>query len=175
MPSPLAALSPLDGRYARTLDSLRVYFSEQALIGYRIKIELAWLQALAQERAIRELKPFSPRTLGAFRRLSEEFAEADAEHVKKIEAETNHDVKAIEYWLRAKLGSNKEAQAALEFVHFACTSEDINNLAYALMLRESREDVMLPRLQRLIDALRSLARRHAALPMPAPTPAPPAT
>jgi adenylosuccinate lyase len=95
MPSPLAALSPLDGRYAKTLDPLRVYFSEQALIGYRIKIELAWLQALAQERAIRELKPFAPRTLVAFRRLAEEFAEGDAEHVKKIEAETNHDVKAI--------------------------------------------------------------------------------
>ncbi|HYY61000.1 MAG TPA: adenylosuccinate lyase [Burkholderiales bacterium] len=175
MPSPLAALSPLDGRYAKTLDLLRVYFSEQALIGYRIKIELAWLQALAQERAIRELKPFSPRTLAAFRRLAEEFAEGDAEHVKKIEAETNHDVKAIEYWLRAKLGSNKEAQAALEFVHFACTSEDINNLAYALMLRESRDAVMLPALERLIDALRSLARRHASVPMLARTHGQPAT
>ena len=175
MPSPLAALSPLDGRYAKTLDPLRVYFSEQALIAYRIRIELEWLQALAQERAIRELKPFSPRTLGAFRRLIEEFAEGDAEHVKKIESETNHDVKAIEYWLRAKLGSNKEAQAALEFVHFACTSEDINNLAYALMLRESREAVMLPGLERLIDALRSLARRHAAVPMLARTHGQPAT
>src|SRR5438270_8283191 len=175
MPSPLAALSPLDGRYAKTLDPLRVYFSEQALIGYRIKIELEWLQALAQERAIRELKPFSRRTLGVLRRLAEQFAEADAEHVKKIEAETNHDVKAIEYWLRTKLGSNKEAQAALEFVHFACTSEDINNLAWALMLRESREAVMLPRLERLIDALRSLARRHAAVPMLARTHGQPAT
>jgi adenylosuccinate lyase len=175
MPSPLAALSPLDGRYAKTLDPLRVYFSEQALIGYRIKIELAWLQALAQERAIRELKPFTPRTLAAFRRLAEEFAQGDAEHVKKIEAETNHDVKAIEYWLRAKLGSNKEAQAALEFVHFACTSEDINNLAYALMLRESRDAVMLPRLERLTEALRSLARRHAAVPMLARTHGQPAT
>ncbi|HET7364243.1 MAG TPA: adenylosuccinate lyase [Burkholderiales bacterium] len=175
MPSPLAALSPLDGRYAKTLDPLRVHFSEQALIGYRIRIELEWLQALAQERAIRELKPFSPRTQGVFRRLAEEFGEADAEHVKKIEAETNHDVKAIEYWLRAKLGSNKEAQAALEFVHFACTSEDINNLAYALMLRESREAVMLPALDRLIEALRSLARRHAAVPMLARTHGQPAT
>ena len=175
MPSPLAALSPLDGRYAKTLDPLRVYFSEQALIGYRIKIELAWLQALAQERAIRELKPFSPRTLAALRRLAEQFADDDAEQVKKIEAETNHDVKAIEYWLRAKLGSNKEAQAALEFVHFACTSEDINNLAYALMLRESRDAVMLPHLERLIEALRSLARRHAALPMLARTHGQPAT
>jgi adenylosuccinate lyase len=165
MPSPLAALSPLDGRYSRTVDPLRVYFSEQALIGYRVRIELEWLQALAQERAIRELKPFSARTLGAFRRLTKAFAESDAGEIKKIEAETNHDVKAIEYWLRAKLGTNREAQAALEFIHFACTSEDINNLSYALMLRDSRDAVMLPRLDALIDALRGLAKRHAALPM----------
>src|SRR6267142_204199 len=146
MPSPLAALSPLD--------PLRVYFSEQALIGYRIRIELEWLQALASERSIRELKPFSPKTLGAFRRLAKDFSERDAEHIKNIEAETNHDVKAIEYWLRSKLGNNKEALGALEFVHFACTSEDINNLSYALMLRESRDQVMLPRLEALIEALR---------------------
>jgi len=165
MPSPLAALSPLDGRYSRTVDPLRVYFSEQALIGYRVRIELEWLQALAQERAIRELKPFSPRTLGAFRRLTKQFAEGDAGEIKKIEAETNHDVKAIEYWLRAKLRANREAQAALEFIHFACTSEDINNLSYALMLRDSRDEVMLPALDALVDALRVLARRHAALPM----------
>src|SRR3954447_1453273 len=175
MPSPLAALSPLDGRYAKTLDPLRVYFSEQALIGYRTRIELEWLQALARERALRELKPFSSRTLGALRRLTKDFAEADAQAIKNIEAQTNHDVKALEYWLRGKLGSNKEAQAALEFVHFACTSEDINNLSYALMLRESREAVMLPRLDRLIDALRALARRHAAVPMLARTHGQPAT
>src|SRR5439155_6479952 len=165
MPSPLAALSPLDGRYAKTLDPLRVYFSEQALIAYRIRIELEWLQALAGERAIRELKPFSSRTVGALRRLVKDFSERDAEHIKNIEAETNHDVKAIEYWLRSKLGTNKEAQAALEFVHFGCISEDINNLSYALMLRESRDKVMLPRLDALVEALRALARRHAAVPM----------
>ena len=165
MPSPLAALSPLDGRYARTVDPLRVYFSEQALIRYRTRIELEWLQALAQERAIRELKPFSKRTVGAFRKLVADFSERDAEHIKNIEAETNHDVKAIEYWLRSKLGTNREAQASLEFIHFACTSEDINNLSYALMLSESRQQVMLPRLDQLIEALRLLARRHAALPM----------
>src|SRR3954468_11113930 len=161
MPSPLAALSPLDGRYARTVDPLRVYFSEQALIGYRIRIELEWLQALAGERAIRELKPFSPRTLGILRKLVKDFSERDAEHIKNIEAETNHDVKAMEYWLRSKLGKNREAQAALEFIHFACTSEDINNLSYALMLRESRDQVMLPRLDQLIETLRALAKRHA--------------
>jgi adenylosuccinate lyase len=165
MPSPLAALSPLDGRYAKALDPLRVYFSEQALIHYRIRVELEWLQALAAERAVRELKPFTPRTVGAFRKVVQDFSERDAEHIKNIEAETNHDVKAIEYWLRSKLGKNKEAQGALEFIHFACTSEDINNLSYALMLRESRDKVMLPRLDALIAALRGLARRHASLPM----------
>src|SRR3954463_656122 len=165
MPSPLAALSPLDGRYARTVDPLRVYFSEQALIGYRIRIELEWLQALAAGRAIRELKPFSPRTLAAFRKLAADFSGRDAEHIKNIEAQTNQDVKAIEYWLRSRLGSNREAQAGLEFIPFACTSEDINNLSYALMLSESRDQVMLPRLAELIEALRALARRHAALPM----------
>src|SRR3954463_5424893 len=165
MPSPLAALSPLDGRYAKALDPLRAYFSEQALIGYRIRIELDWLQALAAERAVRELKPFSVRPSGAFRRLVKEFAERDAEHIKNIEAETNHDVKAIEYWLKSRLAKNKEAQRSLEFIHFACTSEDINNLSYALMLRESRDQVMLPRLDQLIETLRGLAKRHATLPM----------
>src|SRR3954466_11102546 len=149
MPSPLAALSPLDGRYAKALDPLRAYFSEQALIGYRIRIELDWLQALAQERAIGELEAFLTRTLGALRKLVKDFSERDAEHIKNIEAETNHDVKAMEYWLRSKLGSNREAQASLEFIHFACTSEDINNLSYALMLSESRDQVMLPRLAEL--------------------------
>ena len=165
MPSPLAALSPLDGRYARTLDPLRAYFSEQALIRYRVRIELAWLEALAAERSIKELKPFSPQTKASFEKLLQGFAEADAESIKQIEAETNHDVKAIEYWLKAKLGENAEAQRSLEFIHFACTSEDINNLAYALMVRESRDAVMLPRLDEIAEALKRLAHRHASLAM----------
>jgi adenylosuccinate lyase len=165
MPPPLAALSPLDGRYARTLDPLRAYFSEQALIGYRVRIELAWLEALAAERAIKELKPFAPKTKSALQKVVEAFSEGDAEKIKRIEAETNHDVKAIEYWLKAKLGEDAEAQRSLEFIHFACTSEDINNLAYALMLRESREQVMLARLDELVEALKRLAHRHAGLAM----------
>jgi adenylosuccinate lyase len=165
MPSPLAALSPLDGRYARTADPLRRYFSEQALIGYRVRIELAWLEALAAEREIRELKPFSRKTSLDLARLVKGFSERDAEHIKNIEVETNHDVKAIEYWLKSKLARNREVQRSLEFVHFASTSEDINNLAYALMIAESRAEVMLPRLGQLVAALRILARRHAALPM----------
>ena len=165
MPSPLAALSPLDGRDARTVDPLRQYFSEQALIGYRVRIELAWLEALAAERTIREIKPFSRKTSLDLARLVKGFSERDAEHIKNIEAETNHDVKAIEYWLKSKLARNREVQRSLEFVHFACTSEDINNLAYALMIAESRAEVMLPRLEQLVAALKALARRHAALPM----------
>ena len=165
MPSPLAALSPLDGRYARTADPLRGYFSEQALIRYRVRIELAWLEALAAERSIKELKPFSAQTKAALEKLIEGFSEADAGKIKEIEAETNHDVKAIEYWLKGKLGENAEAQRSLEFIHFACTSEDINNLAYALMVRESRDAVMLPRLDEIVDALKRLAHRHAGLAM----------
>jgi adenylosuccinate lyase len=165
MPSPLAALSPLDGRYARTVDPLREHFSEQALIRYRVKVELAWLEALAAERSIRELKPFSKKTSQELARLVKDFSERDAEHIKNIEAETNHDVKAIEYWLKAKLAKNAEVQRSIEFIHFACTSEDINNLAYALMLKESREQAMLPKLDEIVAALRALAHKHAARPM----------
>ena len=165
MPSPLAALSPLDGRYERSADPLRAYFSEAALIRYRVLIEIEWLKALAAERRIRELKPFSRATRLALDRLVAGFAEKDATHIKNIEAETNHDVKAIEYWLKGRLAKNAEVQRSLEFVHFACTSEDINNLAYALMLAHARDRVLLPHLDQLIVALRALARRHAARPM----------
>ena len=165
MPSPLAALSPLDGRYERSADPLRPYFSEAALIRYRVLIELEWLKALAAERRIRELKPFSRATRLALDRLVAGFAEKDATHIKNIEAETNHDVKSIEYWLKGRLARNAEVQRSLEFIHFACTSEDINNLAYALMLAHARDRVLLPRVDQLIVALRALARRHAAWPM----------
>jgi len=165
MPSPLAALSPLDGRYAKGADPLRGYFSEQALIRYRVRIELEWLQALAAERSVKELKPFSPRTANGFAALLKGFSEKDAESIKAIEAQTNHDVKAIELWLKSKLAKNAEAQAGLEFVHFACTSEDINNLSYALMIAESRDQVMLPKLDELVVSLRNLARKHAAVSM----------
>ncbi len=165
MPSPLAALSPLDGRYERSADPLRPYFSEAALIRYRVLVELEWLKALAAERRIRELKPFSRATRLALDRLVAGFADKDATHIKNIEAETNHDVKAIEYWLKGRLAKNAQVQRALEFIHFACTSEDINNLAYALMLAHARDRVLLPRLDQLIVALRALARRHAARPM----------
>ena len=165
MASSLTALSPLDGRYARSADPLRPYFSEYALIRYRVRVEIAWLVALAAEPAIAELRPFSKKTSSELARLVSAFSEQDSQKIKDIEAETNHDVKAIEYWLKAKLGRNREVRDALEFIHFACTSEDINNLSYALMLEESRRKAMLPRLDELIGALRALARRHAAQPM----------
>src|SRR3989454_5895562 len=165
MPPPLAALSPVAGGNAEPADPLRGYFSEQALIRYRLRIELAWLEALAAERAIRELKPFSRATKAAFARLVEDFSERDAEHIKNIEAETNHDVKAIEYWLKSKLATTREVQRSIEFVHFACTSEDVNNLAYALMVAESRDRVMLPELDRVVAAPRGLPARRAALRM----------
>ena len=165
MASSLTALSPLDGRYARASDPLRPFLSEYALIRYRVLVELAWLKALAAERSIRELKPFSRATVAALDALVADFSENDAAHIKNIEAETNHDVKAIEYWLKGRLAKNREVQRSLEFIHFACTSEDINNLSYALMLADARDKVMLPRLDQLVAALRAMAHRHAALPM----------
>jgi len=161
MASPLTALSPLDGRYAGGADPLRPYFSEHALIRYRVRIELAWLQALAAEPGIAELGPFSRKVLSSLKGLVEKFSENDSKQIKALEAKTNHDVKAIEYWLREKLDKSREIEGALEFVHFACTSEDINNLSYALMLADSRQRVMLPKLDALIAALREAAHRHA--------------
>src|SRR6185503_5694700 len=165
MASQLTALSPLDGRYAKSADSLRPFFSEHALIRYRVRVELACLMALAAEPAIGELKPFSRKTAAALNDLVLKFNETDSQQIKTIEAETNHDVKAIEYWLKARLGKNREVQGALEFIHFAATSEDINNLSYALMFAESRERVMLPKLDEVIAVLRDGAHRHAALAM----------
>jgi adenylosuccinate lyase len=165
MPSPLTALSPLDGRYASQADPLRQYFSEHALIRYRVRIELAWLAALAAEPAIAELKPFAKATSLALAALLKGFSEKDGARIKAIEARTNHDVKAIEYWLRERLAKNREALGALEFIHFAATSEDINNLAYALMLAEARGRVLLPKLDAVIRALRDMAHQHARLAM----------
>ena len=161
----LHALSPLDGRYARSVDTLRVHFSESALIRYRLKIEIEWLKALAAEPAIVELKPFSAKTVAALDKLVDKFSGRDAAAIKTIEARTNHDVKAIEYWMKDRLAGNKEVERSLEFIHFACTSEDINNLSYALMLSEAREKVMLPKLDEVIGTMRGLAHQHADLAM----------
>src|SRR5713101_7898079 len=159
--SQLSALSPLDGPYHKQVEPLRASFSEAALFRYRVAVEIRWLLALAAEPAIAEIKPFSNTTNSALERIIESFSEEDAAQVKAIEAETSHDVKAIEYWLKKRLAGNPEGARVAEFVHFACTSEDINNLAYGLMLKEGRDRVLLPALDRVVEALAALARRLA--------------
>jgi adenylosuccinate lyase len=163
--SALTALSPLDGRYHGKVDALRSHFSEFGLIRYRVLIEIEWLKALSQENGIKELPAFSAATVAKLDQLAAQFSEADAEQIKLIERRTNHDVKAIEYWLREKLADNKETADKLEFIHFACTSEDINNLSHALMLKSGRNEVMLPALDAVIARLRSHAHQLAELPM----------
>ena len=163
--STLTALSPLDGRYAAKVDALRPIFSEYGLIKARVKVEVEWLLALAAEAKIVELKPFSPDAQARLRKFADTLSVADAARVKQIEATTNHDVKAVEYLIKEHLKDDSEFAPALEFVHFACTSEDINNLSYSLMLREARADVLLPRLDETIAKLKSLAHEHAALSM----------
>ncbi|MBU6467841.1 MAG: adenylosuccinate lyase [Betaproteobacteria bacterium] len=161
----LTALSPLDGRYASKCDALRPFFSEFGLIRFRVQIEIDWLIALSMEPAINELPPFSKETLEELESLVKRFSVADAEQIKAIEARTNHDVKAMEYWLREKLAGNPEVLAAMEFIHFACTSEDINNLSHALMLQGAREQVLLPQLKMIVDLLIQRAHDYAAQPM----------
>ncbi|MDP2804880.1 MAG: adenylosuccinate lyase [Gallionellaceae bacterium] len=163
--STLTALSPLDGRYHGKVDALRNHFSEFGLIRYRVLIEIEWLKALSAEISIAEIQPFSATTIVQLDLLASQFSEADAEQIKTIERRTNHDVKAIEYWLREKLASNPETSGVLEFIHFACTSEDINNLSHALMLKHGRNEVMLPALDSVITRLRNLAHQLADLPM----------
>ena len=155
--TPLTALSPLDGRYHDKVDSLRPYFSELGLIRYRVLIEIEWLKALSAEAGIAEIPPFSAATVKKLNDLAASFSEADAEQIKIIEKRTNHDVKAVEYWLREKLVAYPETAKSLEFIHFACTSEDINNLSHALMLMAARDELMLPALDVLINRLRKLA------------------
>ncbi|WP_240125201.1 adenylosuccinate lyase [Thermomonas alba] len=165
MPHTLTALSPLDGRYAGKVDLLRPIFSEYGLIRARVQVEVEWLLALAAEPGIPELAPFSADAAARLRALAAGFSVEDAARVKAIEATTNHDVKAVEYFIKERLKDDAELGPALEFVHFACTSEDINNLSYALMLRQARQEVLLPKLDALIEKLRTLAHEYAALPM----------
>jgi adenylosuccinate lyase len=161
----LLALSPLDGRYAAKVDALRPVFSEYGLVRARVRVEVEWLLALAAEPGIAELAPFAAPAVARLRALADGFSVADAARVKEIERTTNHDVKAVEYFLKERLQDDAELAPALEFVHFACTSEDINNLSYALMLAEGRERILSPKLDELIAKLRAMAHEHAALPM----------
>jgi adenylosuccinate lyase len=161
----LTALSPLDGRYGGKTAPLRPYFSEFGLIRLRVLVEVRWLQALAAHPQIKEVPPFSARTNALLDAIVREFGIADARRVKEIEATTNHDVKAIEYFLKEKTGDNDEIAKVSEFIHFACTSEDINNLAYGLMLKEARATALLGTMDRVIGAIEDLAHRCADQPM----------
>ena len=163
--TPLTALSPLDGRYQARLGALRGCFSEYALIRQRVRVEVEWLKALAAEPAISEVPAFSAATVAALDTLVREFAETDGARVKAIEATTNHDVKAVEYFLKERLAHNAEITRVAEFIHFACTSEDINNLCHGLMLQEARAGVLLPALDALIGRLRALAHGLAEVPL----------
>ncbi|MGH8040729.1 MAG: adenylosuccinate lyase, partial [Rudaea sp.] len=165
-PSPLTALSPLDGRYAAKVEALRPIFSEFGLMQRRVVVEIHWLLELAGEKAVAELGALPAGARQFLTTLADGFSWQDAERIKAIEATTNHDVKAVEYFIKEKIGQEKseigaELANAREFVHFACTSEDINNLAYALMLRDARETVLLPMLDKLIHTLRQMAHALA--------------
>jgi len=174
-PAGLTALSPLDGRYAGKLAALRPLFSEFGLIRYRVLVELRWIVCLSEHPDIPELPPFSKQARKHLQDVAEGFGAADADRVKAIEATTNHDVKAVEYFLKERTADVEEIRRAQEFFHFACTSEDINNLAYALMLRDARQQVLLPAMDQLIDAITDLAHRYAQQPMLARTHGQPAS
>jgi adenylosuccinate lyase len=163
-PSALTALSPLDGRYAAKLAPLRPLLSEYGLMRRRVQVEVAWFEALS-DAGFDEFKPLSAAAREVLRLLVAHFSEADAQAIKDIEKTTNHDVKAVEYWLKSRFEGHDELQRAAEFVHFACTSEDINNTSHALMLASGRSDVMLPALQRIADRLAAMAQQFAAVPM----------
>ena len=160
----LSALSPLDGRYAAKTDKLRPILSEAGFMHHRVKVEIAWLQALAQA-GFAELKPFSKEAGALLDKLAADFSDADAARIKEIEAVTNHDVKAVEYWLKEQVKDVPELVAASEFIHFACTSEDINNTSHGMMLKAARDGVLLPSLQAIIAKLTEIAHVNADLPM----------
>ena len=161
----LTALSPLDGRYASKAESLRPIFSEYGLMHRRVHVEIEWLLALGAEPAIAELPAFAPAQIATLKAIATDFSVEDGSRIKAIEATTNHDVKAVEYFIKERIGADPALAQAKEFVHFACTSEDINNLSYALMLRDARTEVLLPAFDKIIATLRTLAHTHAALPM----------
>ena len=162
--STLSALSPLDGRYASKTQALRPILSESGFMHHRVKVEIAWLIALS-EAGFAELKPFSEQAKKLLNQLGTDFSEEDAARIKAIEATTNHDVKAVEYWLKEKVSHLPELITAAEFIHFACTSEDINNTSHGMMLKAARDNVMLPALDDIIAKLTELAHVNAALPM----------
>lgn len=161
----LTAISPVDGRYGNKTQSLRGIFSEFGLIRFRVLVEVRWLQHLARHDGIPEVPPFSHATQQLLNSIVDDFSVADAQRIKDIERITNHDVKAVEYFLKEKTAGNDELENVSEFIHFACTSEDINNLSHGLMLKTGRDEVLVPMLQALVDAIAGLAHRYADMPM----------
>jgi adenylosuccinate lyase len=173
--SSLTAISPVDGRYAGKTVDLRPIFSEYGLIRHRLLVEVRWLQKLAARPEIPEVPALSAHAGRVLDRMVEGFEPEDAQRVKNIEGTTNHDVKAVEYFIKERIAGNRELEAIGEFVHFACTSEDINNLAYALMLREARTQAILPAMDEIIESLATIGRDHAEQPMLARTHGQPAS
>ncbi len=174
-PAALTALSPLDGRYAAKVRELRHCFSEFALIRDRVRVEIAWLAALADEAGIGEVPPFSTGARAELDRVVAGFSSTDAARIKAIERTTNHDVKAVEYWLKERLAGTPELARVADFIHFACTSEDINNVAHGLALGGARAAILLPTLRNVAGDLRALAHAHANLPLLSRTHGQPAT
>jgi adenylosuccinate lyase len=163
--SMLTAISPIDGRYASKVDALRPIASEFGLMRARVEVELAWIKSLASHPQIDEVAPLSEQAIAQIDSIVADFTEADGEHIKDIERTTNHDVKAIEYFIKEKFARSPELNAISEFVHFACTSEDINNLSYSLMLTRMRDDVLTPKMRDIVEFLRAKANEWAAHPM----------
>lgn len=173
--SQLTAISPVDGRYASKTTELRGIFSEYGLLKYRVQVEVRWLQKLSATDAISEVPAFSPASHDLLDAIVAEFSVDDAMRIKEIERTTNHDVKAVEYFLKEKVASNSELNAISEFIHFACTSEDINNLSHGLMLTEARNEVILPYCDKLVSELKRLAKEYRTVPMMARTHGQPAS
>ncbi|MBL4911181.1 MAG: adenylosuccinate lyase [Alteromonadaceae bacterium] len=163
--SALSAISPVDGRYGSKVKALRPIFSEFGLIKYRVTVEVRWLQKLAQTQQISEVPAFSEQAIAALNAIVDNFSEEDAQRIKTIETTTNHDVKAVEYFLKEQVADNAELNAVTEFIHFACTSEDINNLSHGLMLNTCRQDVLLPELDKILAAIKALAVEYKNIPM----------
>ncbi|MEW6991986.1 adenylosuccinate lyase [Colwelliaceae bacterium 6441] len=163
--SALSAISPVDGRYGSKVKSLRPIFSEFGLIKYRVTVEVRWLQKLAETAEIKEVPAFSNEATAALNAIVDNFSEEDALRIKTIEATTNHDVKAVEYFLKEQVANNTELNAVTEFIHFACTSEDINNLSHGLMLKECREQVLLPVIDEILAEIKALAIEYKSIPM----------
>ncbi|OCG40924.1 adenylosuccinate lyase [Gilliamella sp. Fer1-1] len=173
--SALTALSPIDGRYGEKTRELRTIFSEYGLLKYRVQVEICWLQKLASQADILEIPALSQSAIDHLNQIIEQFSEQDANRIKEIEKTTNHDVKAVEYYLKEKVSTNEELHAINEFIHFACTSEDINNLSYALMLKTAKESILIPYWNKLIDNISAQAKAYRDLPLLSRTHGQPAT